>query len=66
MSDPVAAVMAEEDGLFQRAQTRETPLLSKLADLSDDEWAELTHRIIKHFQRVMADKGYVLVKADEA
>ena len=52
------------DGLYQRAQTRATPLLSKLADLSDDEWEELTYRMRKHFMRVMRDGGYVIHKAD--
>jgi hypothetical protein len=55
-----------EDGLFQRAQTRATPLLRKLANLTDDEWSELTHRMTKHFDRELARRGMVVVPAAQA
>jgi len=51
----------ELDGLYQRAQTRATPLLTKLADLSDEEWGELTHRMTKHFERELGNRGMVIV-----
>lgn len=55
--------MTKPDGLYQRAQTRATPLLSKLADLSEEDWDELTHRMRKHFTREMAVRGLVFVRA---
>jgi hypothetical protein len=55
----------ETDGLYQRAQTRATPLLTKLADFSDQEWAELTHRMRKHFEREMHARGLTLTPEDE-
>ncbi len=51
------------DGLRDRAKHGGTPLLVKLAALSDDEWAELTHRMTKHFKREITARGLTLVAA---
>lgn len=53
-----------EDGLRDRARQGGTPLLDKLAALTDDEWAELTHRMSKHFERELHRRGLVIVAAD--
>lgn len=67
MSEPQTEVNNEvvtdhaADTLYERAKTRQTALLGKLNDLSDEEWDELTHRMSQHFQRELNARGLMLV-----
>lgn len=41
-----------------------TPLMDKMAALTDEEWDELTWRLKKHLHREMEARGIVMVKRD--